>query len=368
MGNNGARFMDSDMHVIEPIDLWRRYIATAFKDLAPMGLNRYQQDLYVEVGGQLIPNTSISDLMKEKAGPKEVYSDPIENDWDSASQMRAMDREKMDVAVLYPSRGLFVLATDSIDPDFAAAIATAYNDWMHDFCSYSPDRMYGVAMVSPLDAKAAVQEARRAVTGLGLKGVFLRPNLYKGRNWHDPYYDPLWAEIENLDVPLGFHEGSHVPLAETGDRFDDAYWLFHTCCHSMEMMLATVSMIGGGALERFPRLRVAFLEANCSWVPWLLWRLDDNYEFSGRIESPELKMEPSEYFKRQCYVSTEPEEEPAGMVEKYGLADTVVLSTDYPHPDSKYPHAREMFLNLSLSTETKGKIMWDNCARLYGFS
>ena len=76
----------------------------------------------------------------------------------------------------------------------------------------------------------------------------------------------------------------------------------------MEMMLATVSMIGGGVLERFPNLQVGFLEGNCSWVPWLVWRLDEHFELSGRFEAPELKLEPQEYFKRQCFAVIEPEE------------------------------------------------------------
>ncbi len=362
------KFMDSDMHVIEPVDLWQRYIAPDFRDRAPVGLARYQQDLCVEIDGEQIPRDVHDDLFEEKAGPPDVYQDPIDSGWDSASQVRAMDKEGMDVALMYPSRGLFAVATDKLAPDFGAAIAQAYNDWMADFCSPFPDRMKGIGMVFPTDVAAAVEEAGRCVKRLGFKGVFIRPNLYLGRNWHDPCYDPLWEQIEDLDMAVGFHEGSHVPMPEAGSRFEGEYWLFHTCCHSMEMMLAAVSMIGGGVLERFPTLRVAFLEANCSWVPWLMWRMDDHFEFSGKMEAPALTLTPREYFIRQCFVSVEPEESPAAMLENYGLEDTVVLSTDYPHPDSKFPHALDMFLDLPLSDSMRRKTMWDNCARLYGMT
>ena len=284
MSRNGLKFMDSDMHVIEPVDLWQRYIDPAFRDRAPVGLARYQQDLCVEIDGEQIPRDVHDDLFEEKAGPLEVYRDPIDSGWDSHSQLRAMDKEGMDMALMYPSRGLFAAATDKLDPAFSAAIARAYNDWMADFCNPSPDRMKGVGMVFPTDVGEAVKEAKRCVETLGFKGVFIRPNLYLGRNWHDPCYDPLWRQIEKLDASVGFHEGSHVPMPEAGSRFEGDYWLFHTCCHSMEMMMAAVSMIGGGVLERFPTLRVAFLEANCSWVPWLIWRMDDHFEFSGKME------------------------------------------------------------------------------------
>ena len=95
----------------------------------------------------------------------------------------------------------------------------------------------------------------------------MRPNRVGGRNWHDPYYDPLWAEVERLGVPVGLHEGGgYVDLPQAGAEFE-TYMMNHTCTHAMGMMLACVSFIGGGILERFPRLNVAFLEGNCSWAP-----------------------------------------------------------------------------------------------------
>ena len=200
-----------------------------------------------------------------------------------------------------------------------------------------------------------------------IKAVFMRPNIINGRNWHDPYYDPLWAEVEQQGVPLGFQEGAKVAQPQLGDRFE-TFMMLHTCCHPMEMMLATVSLIGGGVLERFPDLKVGFLEANCSWAPWLLWRLDEHFELSGRFESPELSLRPMEYFQRQCYVSIEDDEEPARFIEQTELVNNVVFSTDYPHIDAKYPHATERFLESPLSEETKRKMLWDNCARMYGFS
>jgi predicted TIM-barrel fold metal-dependent hydrolase len=131
-------------------------------------------------------------------------------------------------------------------------------------------------------------------------------------------------------------------------------------------MLGLGSFLGGGILQRHPKLKVAFLEANCSWLPWLLWRLDEGYEREGDIFMPELTMPPSEYFKRQCFISVEPDEGPARYtIEEFGC-DQLVFSTDYPHGDSKYPHAVESFLKLPLSDENKRKILWDNCTRFYG--
>jgi predicted TIM-barrel fold metal-dependent hydrolase len=88
---------------------------------------------------------------------------------------------------------------------------------------------------------------------------------------------------------------------------------------------------------------------------------------SAASDHPDLTMEPSAYFRRQCYLSVECDETPAEIVSKYGLEDNVVFSTDYPHADSKYPKAVERFLELPLSSQAKRKFLWDNCAKLYGF-
>jgi predicted TIM-barrel fold metal-dependent hydrolase len=131
-------------------------------------------------------------------------------------------------------------------------------------------------------------------------------------------------------------------------------------------MAAAVSLTAGGVFQNFPKLRVGFLEANCSWAPWLLARLDDHYEdYIGRFEV-DLKLKPSEYFRRNCYVSVEADEKTAKLYVDWFGDDNVVFSTDYPHPDSKFPYAVEKFLTLPLSDQTRRKFLWDNCARFYG--
>ena len=84
-------------------------------------------------------------------------------------------------------------------------------------------------------------------------------------------------------------------------------------------------------------------------------------------DHPELKLEPLEYFQRQCFGAVECDEITAKNLPDFGLEDNIVFSTDYPHLDVKYPHAVESFLKLPFSDTTKRKYLWDNCARLYGF-
>ncbi len=373
MAKNGFKVMDSDMHVIEPPDLWQRYIDPEFKARAPIGLTRHVRDLGVRVEGKVMPKPApVSSLTLAKVRKEIIeakYSDAAERDFDGVAQVRAMDKEGLDVAVLYPSRGLVVLALDHMDPELAAAIARAYNNWLHEFCQTAPQRMYGAALVAPHDVVSAVKEARRAVTELGFKGVLMRPNHVNGRQWSDPYYDPLWEECQRLRIPIGFHEAGRVYLPQPAlEQFIPTFTMFNTLSFPMANMMACADLIYGGVMERFPKLKVAFLEGNCSWLPWLLWRMGEYMEITGKADHPELKLEPIEYFQRQCFGSIECDEITAKNLPEFGLEDNIVFSTDYPHLDVKYPKSVETFLRLPFKEETKRKYLWDNCARLYGFN
>jgi uncharacterized protein len=376
MAKQGYKVMDSDMHLIEPHDLWQRYIDPAYKAQAPVGGNVVPRDARVYLGGKNPADTPRKwgkYLADHVVAQKNDYALSDQRYYDNFSQLAAMDREGIDVAILFPSRGLFVLGIDStatagergIDPGLATAIARAYNDWLYDFCALDRKRLFGAAMVAPHDIAGAVAEARRAVRDLGFKAVFLLPGLINKRPWHDPAYDPLWDECQRLGVPVGFHGGGPDRLTDFSIGLHEIFMMWHTFSHSLGPMQAAVSMTAGGVFQRFPSLRAAFLEGNCSWAPWLFARLDEHYEdYIGKYEV-KLEMNPSEYFKRNCFVSVESDEATVKLYVDWMGNDNVVFSTDYPHVDSKFPHAVEKLLTLPVSEESKRKFLWDNCARLY---
>ena len=370
MAKQGFKVFDSDMHIMEPPDLWERYIDPQFRSQAPRGrTSENVRDL-----GTIFPKVPV-DTRRTGGTPhrgrnfdknQDIYRNHAERGWTGEVQLEAMDTEGIDTAVLFPTRGLGVLTFPDQDPRFAAAMAHAYNDWLHDFCQVDPNRLLGAGMISVYDIDDAVRETRRVVEEYGFRSVFLRSNIVNGKNWYDPYYEPLWSLLEELNLPLGFHEASASRSRQCAENFEPNFGLRRVYAQPFEQMLGLGSFLGGGILERHPKMKVAFLEANCSWLPWLLWRLDEGYEREGDIFMQDLKIPPSEYFKRQCFISVEPDEAPARhTIEEIGC-DHLVFSTDYPHGDSKYPHAVESFLKLTLSDEDKRKILWDNCARFYG--
>ena len=380
MAHNGFKVFDSDMHVQEPADLWVRYIDPKFRDAAPVGTTNYlgDQDLVHEgrvisrFGFQAPFQGGLTEWFTDHHDRRRLYEDFDERGWDASCQIEAMDAEGIDVAVLFPTRGLFALAKEYGDDDLAAAISRAYNDWLVELCAHAPERMYGAAMVAAQDVDAAVAEARRAKHELGFKAIFLRPNPMRARNWHHPVYDPLWAECEKLNLAVGFHEGTPCALpVAMAERFDGHYedlWVTeHVASHPIEMMYCCLSFIMGGVCERFPGLRVAFLEGNCSWVPFWLWRMEEHWEARRHVLKKQVPQSPRDYFKRQCYVGMEADEEPGKYAIDWGAEDNIVFSTDFPHPDSKFPRSVGTLAEQPLSEQSLRKILWDNCARLYDF-
>ncbi len=370
MTKQGFNIMDSDIHVREPHDLWQRLVEPYFKNEAP----HYEEvpagsgKSRMVVAGRPIPPDRHYEAQKhwtERHDSDARYAAAKARDWDNVSLLSAMDTEGVDKAVVFPTRGLYALATDALPGDAALGIARAYNNWLDDYLGGSRNRLFGAAMIPPHDVELAVQEAKRSVQALGFKAIFLRPNPIHGRNWHDSYYDPLWAKIEELDVPVCFHEANAPDLAYIGDRFDSVF-LQHIVCHPLEQMMLMTSLIAGGVLERFKKLRVAFLEGNCSWVQYMIWRMDDHAERRAKYLAPYLKRKPSEYFQDgRCFVSIDCDEEPAKYTIDWLGDSSLVFSTDYPHSDSRYPNAVAEFLKMPLPEISKRKILWENCRRLY---
>ena len=380
MAKGNLRVMDSDIHVVEPHDLWLKYIDPRFRDRAP----RFEPIAGSEMEGwqfegKVFPaffdrpeRRRLGAIRRQKARARHVatgrYRDAKEDlkGNDPRSMVQAMDREGIDVAIVFRTMGSHVIAIDGLDPELSAAVCRGFNAWLSDFCDTDRARLKPAAVMPMHDVARAVEEARHAVREQGAVALVLSNHPVNGRAWYDAVYDPFWAEAERLGVPVAFHGIQMAYQEHLGRRFMDNFALAHASAHPLEMMLALGSVITGGVLERFAGLRMAFLEGSASWVPWWLWTLDERVEKFGDDERVPLSLRPSEYFRRQCWVSVDPDEE----VIRHAIAamgdDNIVISSDWPHDDSAYPNAIDTFLHLpGVSDESKRKILWDNCARLY---
>ncbi|HET8576495.1 MAG TPA: amidohydrolase family protein [Methylomirabilota bacterium] len=382
---DGLRFVDSDMHIMEPPDLFEKYLDAKFRSRVSLPIRadgRPQRGLTIFVDG--LPTTMDAELQqyrKRRRPGKTESTQPlsgsrladtgrldfaIERNYDAQAQVMGMAMEGVDIAVLYPTFGLSLLARDNMDPQLSLALCQAYNNWIHEFCRYSPERLKFVAMLPPHDVNLACRELLRAVSELGAVGSFLRPNRVNGHYWHSNYWDPLYSLHEELNVTLGFHEGTGAWYSHMNTLYGENRFYRHVASHWIEMQQALIAMIIAGVFEFHPRLRVGFLEAQNSWVPGLLTRIEWDYPQYRDSHAPYLTLTPREYFRRNCWAAvegSEPEiEGTAGLIG----ADRMCISTDYPHFDSNFPNVSNNLLR-NVPRAIAAQILAGG-AGLYGFT
>ena len=383
---DGLRFVDSDMHVIEPPDLFKKYLDPRFRDrvITPVG-----PDGEPRSGGIIIDGTPTSmdpelqQFRKRSQSPTSTShtTQPlsasriaasgrmdfaIERGYNAEAQIIGMEMEGIDIAVLFPTAGLYYVARDNMDPQLSLAVCQAYNNWIHDFCQHSPHQLKFAAMLPWQDVNLASQELVRCARELGAVASFMRPNMINGHYWHSNYWDPLYTLHEELDVAWCFHEGTGAWYSNMNALYGENRFYRHVASHWIEMQQALVAQIIGGVFEFHPKLRVGFLEAQNSWAPGLLTRIEWDYANFRETHAPYLSLTPKEYFRRNCWAGvegSEPEIEPTARL--IG-ADRMCISTDYPHFDSNFPNVSSNLLD-TVSREIAGEILYGG-ARLYAFT
>jgi predicted TIM-barrel fold metal-dependent hydrolase len=284
---------------------------------------------------------------------------------DPRVQLADMDAEGIDVQVIYPTMCLQIGAVR--ETELAVDIARAYNDWLADFCATNPQRLKGVAIVALQDVDAATREARRAVTELGHVGVMMPTNVLDtdvGKRQFWPFYE----EMERLGVALGIHGGTGASVRMHG-RFD-TFIAVHTVAFPFECMAALTGLIYAGVPEVFPRLRIAALEGCCGWLPFLMDRMDEEFELRGWREAPLLQAKPSEYLRSgRFYYGFELEESTLPYVLERVGAHKFLYASDYPHWDTDWPNTVKGFLGRDdVSEAHKRQILGENPQRYYGFT
>jgi uncharacterized protein len=331
--------VDSDGHLVEPPAVWLHYAEAAYRDLVvqvrPGG--RGLDELWVEgrsYGFSPAP-TCIPGAFSDPGTPV-TWDDLLPGGYDPAARLAVLDEEGFARAIFFPS--IYLLSGDIVDPAVAGANARAYNNWVADFCSQDPQRLFAFGVAPLQDVDEAVREIERAAA-LGLRGVTIRPERYHGLAIDAAACEPFWAAAQANDLTVVFHGsfGNRMPgFAST--RYSNMFFT-HMVCHPFEQMAAMLDTICGGVLERFPRLRVGFFEAGLGWLPYWLERMDEHFHEMRHLV-PSLTRPPTEYFREQCFVTWEPEEvDSLRQLAEMGLDGCVLWGSDYPHFDCVYPGA-----------------------------
>jgi predicted TIM-barrel fold metal-dependent hydrolase len=347
----------------EPFDMWAQRIEPKFRERAPR--------LIREHNGRKGPFFVFEDFVSRVAPDREGASQDMQRPGggDPAERLTDMELEGVDAAVLYTTYGFTLFACQ--DPQLQEACFRVYNDWLAEFCSYAPKRLAGIAMISLYDVERGTRELER-VGKLGLRGAMIwstPPDTLPP--YYSSQYDRFWTAAQQMEVPLSLH-------LNTGGRKSSAYTIeaaigqvyTKMVMAQHEVQESLLSLIFGGVLDRFPRLKLVSAEGDIAWIPHLLARADKYYASrTRRGHNLTLPMAPSEYFGRQVWATFI--KDPLGLqTYRYGApVDRIMWSTDYPHPASFFPHSQEILEKdfINVPDGDKHKIVYENAAKLYAF-
>jgi predicted TIM-barrel fold metal-dependent hydrolase len=352
-----APVVDCDTHFWQPVHLWDHLIE-----------KRHRAAIVSFLDGNTVAqkNNGMSALHVDASG--KPYSDTGD---DPTERLTHMDREGIDVQIIFPGASRAPLLPD---PEAAAAACRAVNQWNAEFAAVAPSR-FKPTMVLPMRYPGkALEVLGHAADTLGLKSAFVGPTPPAERRWSDPALDPVWQAMEASRIVVCMHEFTksepgYQPVARPS--YSDSYSMMYYCGHTVEIQLALMDLVVGGVMERFPKLQFGFIEAHTAWLPAWLAHMDSlgswlaSYK-RGRKGERHMSLFPTEFFRRQCFIASFPDDAWIAETIKYVGEDNVVLCTDYPHPGtsrqmvdsfkSSYPDIPEV---------TRGKLLGGNAERIF---
>ena len=326
--------ISSDSHVIEPFDLWKKRMPQALRDQAPV----YKEQTVFQ--------------------GREGGTDPV-------ARMHEMAMDGVSAEVLYPSLALDQFGLS--DAQLQEACFAVYNDWLSEYCSHSPDRLYGMGCISAYRIDNAVKEAERCKKA-GMRGAMLWQVPPKELSFASKHYDPFWAAAQDLELPVSLHilTGMAYAPGVVGQEGRDAPSRLVYSVNEKLLHISTglIHIISSGVLERFPRLKIVLVETEVSWLPFVMAQWD-KYCARGSYDST-MTMLPSEYFRRQGYATFLHDPHARLLFGEWGT-DNCMWSNDFPHRNSTWPKSREVIARelSALPAATQSRLLHENVTQLY---
>jgi predicted TIM-barrel fold metal-dependent hydrolase len=376
--------IDADGHVLEPPDVWERYVEPAYRARAIRVRRGADGRDFLEIEGRPARLTtpdmlgglggmgkSLDELAEACLAGHYAESAPAAATA-PAARLALLDRDGIAKALLYPSLGLQWEA-EVRDPGYALAHARAYNRWIEEFCSGSGGRLVPIAHLSLGDPADAARELRRAVRA-GARGGFVLPFTLSGVPHGHPDHDPLWAAAEELDVPVAIHTGVDPTARSLHHRFDGLAWpdgvlqgiWYLQLMFAQAVQQAFSTFFVHATFDRFPRLKLVVLESGAGWLGYWMDRMDGFAKGPLRVTLA-LRDLPSTYVRRQCWISGDPDERSLPAVVRYVGDQRFLWATDYPHSDHDASYMAELReLGAALPEESRRRLLGENVAQAYG--
>lgn len=360
--------VDADSHVMEVPETWD-YLEDEFRHRRPVvvqgeGLATNSHiDAWWLIDGQIHPRlwgpgTTFSGTPLEmKFARDKMFNVGSQGMTDIDARIKDLDAFGIDIQVVFSSI-LFHRLTE--DPRFEAALMRSYNTWVSQRCSERPERLKWSAVIPMRDREACVAEVHRArelgAVGLMIGGTAGQTLL------HHPDLSPFFAAACEVDLPVCVHTGWSAPgLTQTCEDPYSALLLSFT----LPVLMGFFSILAGGVLDRFPKLRVAFLEAGSEWIPYMVGRMDHYHPVVEMLGNRSRKL-PSEYLEEgRVYVTCEAEEPLLPHVIDLVGEDQILIEGDIPHSEARETGIQEIRDRTDLSDAVKQKILRENGLAFY---
>jgi uncharacterized protein len=375
------RVIDADGHVEEnPVTFSDKYFDPAFRSQRPQVVPGSEEGLaYWMIDEQLFPRrvgrgchnlgTPVSyqgkPVRHAQRKPDTVGSMELTN---LRERLAIMDEEGISLQVLYST--LFLAYPLSCNPVYVTAMCDAYNRWLGDVLS-GQDRLKWVGVVNLDDIPASVRQVHEAKK-LGAVGMMILGTA-GDRLLDDASLLPFYEAVAESDLPLAVHVGWSCP--SINNLYSHIY-PSGVIPFTMPVLMGLVSMMSGGIFDRFPNLRVVYLEAGCLWVHFILERLHHRFQHSGKNlvnvvsrTAPIQKLAPMDYVKKgNLYFSAEIEDALLPQVLELVGDGQIMFGSDMPHGDRERFAARMLQERTDISESAKTKILESNPIRFYGLS
>jgi predicted TIM-barrel fold metal-dependent hydrolase len=268
-----------------------------------------------------------------------------------------LDKYSIEIAILVP---IFQPTDPHAQPEFASALASAYNDWIVDQWLSKDDRLRASILVNSDDVDSARREIRRFANNQQFVQVLVSPPIEGGLGVTRLH--PLYEAAEENNLVIAIHGTANW---STAIGFPGRLIEWRSLALPQVCMSQIASLVFNGVFEKFPKLRCSVLEGGWTWLPHLMWRLDQNYR-SFRAEVPWLKRLPSDVIRQHVRFSTQPMEDLTRedflkVIDLLRTDELLMFSTDYPHLDFDSP----LQSLPPMPPEILGKIMSSNARTWY---
>lgn len=423
MSNKTFPVFDGDSHVVEPRELWGKYLEPEYRTLGKFALWREEGRLgsYLKVNGKVFRDTMNSNIPRhaiwrpgmtwESVGELDPDSRhaPTEGASDPAARLRDMDAMGVDAALLYPTwfaEGFHLIE----DPDVAYALARAYNNWIADFCGTAPDRLFAAAMVPLQNMDYAIEELRRVAKIPCFRGAFIRPMFVEGHYFTHPYYEPLWSELESLGLTAAVHSAaglwnpewtSHGPFFEkVKNRLNQHYGLMlnggggphagggatsgfavtasppmgHPIAPILSYwldnhMFVAATLIGFTVMQRYPNMKVAVAHGKASWMEEVLEKMESSTRTIPLLHHYPVRTDTEEMWEEgKVMLGFDADER---LIRKLPeeFASKVIWGSRYPHHDTTSARdAIAMLRESNVAESTIARMMGSNAAQQFGIN